>query len=495
MIRVDTKERIRELHFREGYSIRAISRMLKVARKTVKRALADAEPPRYHLTKERTKRVIGPFLPIIYQLLEEDQLRPPKQRHTARRIFERLRDEYGYQGSEATVRLYVSRWRQAQPKEIFLPMDFGLNGWAQSDWFEALVELQGTVITVHVFLMRLCGSRALFARTYLKENAEAILDAHVHSFNFFGGVPPHIAYDNPKTLVAQIFSGRRRKESQYLQALRLHYLFQPEFCLPYEAHEKGLAENAVRLVRHNFFVPIPKVNSLEELNEHLERWCLTYLEEYLPDKEATVGELLAKEKLSLLPLPEVPFEPAVFRSVRATRQAFIHFDGNRYSVPVNMAHLPLTLRAYVDRIEIYHEDEKIAVHTRCYAQGKTITCYTHYLPLLKQKPNYVLYTLLFRQLKLPAPLEQFLNKLATRSPKPPQDIVACLELMAEHGIETVAEAAERALLMDTVNVTALKALLPIPSGPKVEVPGDLRDYRVHMPHPAKYDRLLGGAAV
>ena len=422
-------------------------------------------------------------------------LEPPKQRHTARRIFERLREEYGYRGSEETVRRYVRLWRQSQPKKMFLPMDFGLNGWAQSDWFEALVELQGTVITVHVFVMRLCGSRAVYARAYLKENAESTLDAHVHAFRFFGGVPARITYDNPKTLAAQIFSGRRRKESQYLQALRLHYLFQPEFCLPYEAHEKGLAENAVRLVRRNSFVPMPKVNSLEELNEHLKRWCLKYLEEYLPDKEAIVGELWAKEKLSLLPLPEVPFEPAIFRSVRATRQAFVHFDGNRYSVPVTLAHLPLTLRAYVDRIEIYCEDEKIAVHSRCYERGKTIACYTHYLPLLKQKPNYVLYTLPFRQLKLPAPLEQFISKLAVRSPKPPQDIVNCLELMAEHGVEAVAEAADRALLMDTVNATALKALLPLPPEPKAEILGDLRGYRVHMPHPAEYDRLLGGAAV
>ncbi|MBE3588755.1 MAG: hypothetical protein IMW93_09445 [Thermoanaerobacteraceae bacterium] len=107
MIRVDTKDRIRELYFKEGQSIRAISRMLKVARKTVKRALADAEPPRYHLTKEKPKPVIGPFLPIIHQWLEEDQQRPPKQRHTAKRIFERLKDEHNYQGSEETVRRYV----------------------------------------------------------------------------------------------------------------------------------------------------------------------------------------------------------------------------------------------------------------------------------------------------------------------------------------------------------------------------------------------------
>ena len=229
-----------------------------------------------------------------------------------------------------------------------------------------------------------------------------------------------------------------------------------------------------------------------------EQWCLKYLQEYLPDKEATVGVLFSREKLSLLALPEAPFEPAIFRPVRATRQALVHFDSNRYSVPVNVAHLPLTLRAYVDRIEIYHEGERVAVHKRCYERKRTVTCYTHYLPLLKQKPNYVLHTLPFRQLKLPAPLEQFINQLAARSSRPPQDIVALLELMDQQGVKAVAAAAGQALLMDTVSVPALRALLPPPAEAKVQIPAYLADCKVHMPAPAVYDRLLvaygGGAA-
>jgi len=498
MIGVDTKALIRKLYFVEGKSIRAISRMLKVARKTVRRALLDAEPPKYHLTKERPKRVIGSFLPIIHQWLEEDQHRPPKQRHTAKRIYERLKEEYGYQGSEETVRRYVRLWRQNQPREMFLPMDFGLEGWAQADWFEVYVEYQGKLVKVHIFVMRLCGSKAIFARAYWRENAEATLDAHVRAFEFWGGVPPRIVYDNPKTLVAKIFSGRRRKKSERFYQLQLHYLFTPEFCLPYEAHEKGLVENAVRLIRNNFFVPVPKLQSLEEINEKLEQWCRKYMEQYLPEKEATVGELFAQEKLSFIQLPQVPFEPAISHSVKASHQALVCFDGNRYSVPVDKAHLPLTLKAFVDHIEIYHEGEKIAVHERYYEKReKPITHYTHYLPLLARKPNYVWYTLPYKQLRLPAPLEQFINRLTAISPQPQRDVVALLELVAERGIEEVAAAAEEALLAGVTSVSALLAFLPHPDT-EAPVPADLAACRVHMPHPAIYNRLLaasGGGGV
>ena len=235
----------------DGWSIRKTARQLEVSRQTVRRVLcAPAEPPRYHQQVPRARPVMGPYLPAITRMLDSDKDAPPKQHHTARRVYERLLDEYGFTGSEVTVRRAVRAIR-GRRTQAFVPLEAPPGKLAQVDFGQAHVVIAGTAQKVFLFMMRAKHSTVPFARAYPTEKLEAFLDGHVHAFEFFGGVFAEIWYDNPKTAVTKILAGHERVEHEHFSRLRAHYLFDSSFCTPGEGHEKGSVEQLVGDVRRN----------------------------------------------------------------------------------------------------------------------------------------------------------------------------------------------------------------------------------------------------
>lgn len=203
-------EYIRKKHFNEGWSIRKISRNLGVARQTVRKALRSSEIPKYTLTKEKPSPVLDPYKAIIAEWLEQDKIAPKKQRHTARRIYQRLRDEYGYEGSEPTVRRYVQILKQSK-KEEHIPLTADWGEQAQVDWGRAKVYLDGKLTEVSLFCLRLKASLVPFVWAAPTEKLEAFLEGHKLAFQWLGGVPERLVYDNPKTAVTRILKGPHRK--------------------------------------------------------------------------------------------------------------------------------------------------------------------------------------------------------------------------------------------------------------------------------------------
>jgi transposase len=270
MTGVDMKERIRRDHFIEGKSIRQIARERRVSRHTVRESLKDASPTTYKRTKPPGRPVTGPFIAVIEQILKDDEDRPRKQRHTAKRIWVRLRDEHGFSGAESTIRPVV---RHLRPKiqQAFLPLEFDPGADAQVDWGEADVIMAGHQVTVRLFCMKLPASGAHFVAAFPTEKQEALFEGHASAFEHFGGVPARITYDNLTTVVLKVLEGKKRIEQEAFIQLRSHYLFASHFCQPgiLGAHEKGSIENLVGYARRNYLVPLPEVASYEALNAYL----------------------------------------------------------------------------------------------------------------------------------------------------------------------------------------------------------------------------------
>jgi transposase len=203
---------------------------------------------------------------VIDHWLGEDRHKPPKQRHTAKRIHERLVQEYGFAGAESTVRRYVGQRRKEMRTQVFVPLVYEPGGIAQVDFGEAQVILAGELVTAQLFCLRLGYSKLPFVTALPSQAQEAFLEGHVRAFAFLGGVPHVLVYDNLKVAVKRILEGSSREEQTAFVAFRSHYLFESRFCNPAQAHEKGLVEGLVGYARRNWLVPTPAFASWEALN-------------------------------------------------------------------------------------------------------------------------------------------------------------------------------------------------------------------------------------
>lgn len=320
---------------------------------------------------------------FIDQVLDDDQRAPAKQRHTARRIFERLRDERGFEGGYSTVRDYVRSRRQIR-KEVFVPLAHP-PGHAQADFGEATVVLGGVEQKVRFFVMDLPLSDAVFVKAYHAETAEAFCDGHVEAFDFFSGIPLSILYDNTRLAVAQIMGDGTRKRSHLFAALQCHYVFEDRFGRPGKGNDKGNVEGMVGFTRRTFMVPIPHTSDIEELNAMLRERCEHRLQAVLRGTDGTIAERLDKDRTAFLDLPAVAFDACDQRPGRVSSQALVRYRNNDYSVPVAYAHREIIVKGYVGEVAIVSAGEEVARHPRSYESADFVFNPLHYLPLLEQK--------------------------------------------------------------------------------------------------------------
>jgi len=369
-------------------SKRAACREYDIHWDTLKKILEHPEPPGYRRTAARPKPKpkLEPFLPVIHQILEDDKKAPKKQRHTTRRIFERLRGEHGYTGGLTAVKEAVAA-RRLRAAEVFVPLTHR-PGEAQVDFGQAEVTLDGQTATVALFVMTLPYSDALFVCASPRECTEAFLEGHVRAFAFFGGVPRRISYDNSKVAVAQITGSRDRKVTDAFLRLKSHHLFEDHFCLVRRPNEKGHVEALVGFARRSFLVPVPVVHGgLEPLNADLRRRCREDLGRRLWGKPASKAELLDQERPALLPLPGESFVASRVESRAVDSLSLVSSDANQYSVPTEFAHHRVTVVASVNAVRVVCADRVAAVHPRSW--GREQVCYdpVHYLAVLERKPG------------------------------------------------------------------------------------------------------------
>ena len=386
---VEDYEAIRRAYFVDKLSIRAIHRMLGYDRETIRKAIVQAAPTPYTLARPRAAPVIGPYKQRIAELLAESkkQKRKRKQRYTAHRIFEILRSE-GSPGSEGAVQNYVSRERRKDKyKEKYIPLEFDPGQDAQVDWGEAEVILAGERVTVQLFILRLNYSKARFVMAFPFQKQEAFFEGHNQAFRFFGGIPRRLTYDNLKTAVYKILSGRNRQEQESFKRFRSYYLFESNYCNPAQGHEKGGVENDVGYAQRNFMTPLLEVDSYEELNAILWKVCQENLHRRVRGQLTSVFDLLSDERNRFLPLPGELFPACVSYPVKPNGYSQVDLDTNRYSVPAEHGNDQLVLRAYPFRVEVLLGKEVIANHPRCFGREQDILDPLHYLNLLEQRPG------------------------------------------------------------------------------------------------------------
>lgn len=381
------QEAVRKAHLRDGKSQRTIAKELGIARNTVSKLVKATDRPVYRQLKPKPYPVVGKYLSVIEAWLKADESAPPKQRHTARRIWDRLRDEYGFTGSERRIREVVAELRQ-KPKESYLPLGFEPGEMAQVDWIEDMrVEMAGTICLVQVFGMVLNRSGDMYFEAFFRATQEAFFQGHHHSFESFGGVPHTLTYDNLKAAVQKVLQGKNREENARFVAFRSAYLFDSRFCQPAKGNEKGRIENMVKFTERNLFTPVPRVTNLKELNALLRERCLAYRKRTQARQTQTVGERLEEERPLLLPLPVHPPECCRIIPVKADKTSLVQFETNRYSVPSEYAYRILWLKAFVDRVDITDQEKVIATHTRLLGRYEESIRFEHYRKVLERKPG------------------------------------------------------------------------------------------------------------
>jgi transposase len=442
----------------DGESKRSVQRRYKIHWKTLQKILNQPEPPGYRQSRPRAKKKLGPFLPVIEEILRRDQQAPPKQRHTAKRIFERLRQEHGYAGGLTVVKEAVHAWRQRHA-EAFVPLAHP-PGEAQVDFGHAEVTLGGVPTPVALFVMTLPYSDALFCCAFPRECTEAFLEGHRRAFDFFGGVPRRISYDNSKIAIAKITGSRTREVTREFQRLRSHFLFVAHFCLVRRANEKGHVENLVGYARRNFLVPVPAVPTFEALNADLLARCQEDLRRRVRGKPTGKADLLADEAAALLPLPGQAFEARRVEVAKATSLSLVRFDGNDYSVPTDHAHQAVTVVGGIDEVRLVVGGLVVARHRRCW--GKEQTCFdpVHYLALLERKPGALDFARPLEGWQLPdcfgvlrRRLEGELQGQGTR------EFIKVLRLLEGAAVPQLAEAIEQALAIGATGADAVRLIL------------------------------------
>jgi transposase len=395
------------------------------------------------------KPKIGPYLERIAGILESDMALPKKQRHTAKRVFERIQQE-GYEGGYTAVKDVVRELKRTS-QEVFVPL-IHRPGEAQMDFGQALVKMDGVLRKVMFFAMALPYSDAMFIVAYSRECTETFQDGHVRAFKFFGGVPSRISYDNARTSVSQIIGAHARKLTHGFLQLQSHYLFKEHFCRVRRANEKGVVEGVVKFARLNYFVPVPEVKDFDELNTFLEQRCREDLDRTLRGRSGSKRELLVEDQSAFLSLPATPFDACKKVSTTVNRLSLARFDCNDYSVPIHFAHHTVVVKGYTDQVCIFRKDFMIAVHTRIWEKEDIAFDPIHYLELLERKPGALKHAKPLHDWELPQSFTRLRNRLEDEGrDKGTREFIRVLRLLEKHLVAKVTSAIDKALRLRRCN--------------------------------------------
>ena len=442
----------------EGLSRRETGRRFGLDPRTVAKMLAFSVPPGYRRSRPPARPKLDPFVGIIDQILEDDKGRPVKQRHTSKRIFERLRDEHGYGGGLTIVKDYVLGQRQ-RSREMFVPLRHD-PGHAQADFGEALAVIGGVERKIHFFAMALAHSDAGFVQAYPAETTEAFCAGHVAAFDFFGGVPQSILYDNTRIAVARILGDGRRQRTRVFSELQSHYLFADRFGRPGKGNDKGKVEGLVGLIRRNYLVPLPHAASFDALNEDLLTACRRRLDDRLRGHDETIGERMARDLAAFNDLPPTPYDACEKQAGRVSSLSLVRYRGTDYSVPTAWGHREVVVRGYVHEVVISCGAEIIARHVRSYEREDFVFDPLHYLALLERKIGALDQAAPLAGWELPEAFSTLRRLLEARMGKQgKREFVQVLRLMEVFRVDDVAAGVRDAIDRGVIGFDAVKHLV------------------------------------
>ena len=504
-------ERIRHDKREEGLSVRALARRHQVHRRTVRQALASAVPPPRAIPP-RAAPVLGAWKPLIRSWLIEDRTAPRKQRHTARRIWERLLDEHGARVAESTVREYVRELRAELGTggglaSVTIVACHGAGEEAEVDFGEATIILADESTKVQLFHLRLSASGKAVTLAFLSPDQTAFLEGHAIAFARLGGVPGRIRYDNLTSAVKRVLVGRDRTEADRFTALHSHYGFDPFFCIPGEAgaHEKGGVEGEVGRFRRRHLVPVPRVADLAAFDALLVAADRRDDGRRIEGRAQTVGQAFTAERASLRPLPAASFPSAVVLTARVDAKARICVRQRWYSVPARLAGREVAVRLGARHVEAFHDGSLVARHERSPKKGTQTLLLDHYLEVLARKPGALPGSLTLAQARAGGAFTQAHERFWTRARRTHGDAAgtrALIEVLLLHrslpfiAVHAALDTANRVGAADPALVAIEARRISEgrgPTGSAVERPG-LRRFDRDAPVLTVYDGLLAGSA-
>lgn len=458
MYSVDLYNRVRRACHVEGMNHSEAARLFGIDRKTVAKILKHSVPPGYRRSAPPVRPKLDPFIATIDQILKDDKRVIKKQRHTAKRIHARLRDEHGFTGGITIVTDYV-REKERRTREVFVPLTHA-PGHAQVDFGETLGVIDGVECKLHYIAISLPHSDAFFMKAYPAETTEAFCDGHNAAFAFFGGVPLSALYDNTVIAVAKILGDGKRQRTRTFSELQSHYLFEDRFGRPGKGNDKGNVEGVIGYGRRNFLVPAPRFDSFDALNAWLEEQCLKRQDDVVRGHSESIGKRLMLDLDALMELPPTPYDACEKISTRATSISMVRYRNNDYSVPTAFAHHEVQIRGYVHEVVIGCGAEVIARHRRSYKKADLIFDPMHYLPLLEQKVGALDQAAPLQGWDLPdafATLHRLLEARMGKAGK--REYVQVLRLLETFEMDHVVGAIKQALDLGAIGYDAVKHLI------------------------------------
>lgn len=476
--------------YTSGESQRSIAKRLGVSRQTVKKYCEGETMPGIRKEYLRAPSVITPDIEnFIHMCLESDKeegLR--KQTHTAKRIYDRLVSEMGFAGSYSIVRRVVHEMRaQYIPAQADVPLEYDPGDAIQIDWGEATIYLRGERKVIQIFCGRLCYSCDIFVMACLNQNAESFLEAQQKMFDHFGGVPRRLIFDNGRVGVKEGF-GLHAVAQDYYRMFSAHYVFATDFCNVASGNEKGLVENLVGYSRNNFLVPVPRVDSMDCLNEQLLERCLQYRSTHkVQGRSQTVNDLYAADKACLHPVAPYRYETARIATPTVGDYSTVRFDRNEYSVPVRFLRKAVTVKGYANKVIIVCDQNSVVTYERLSGQGKTTYKLEHYIGLLERKPRSVFQAKPVRQT-----VKKELLNLGKILPGGNKDMVRLLRMCVDYGEERVIFAKNQIPAGITPTVDIIRSYLEEPE--KDTVIRFQKEVYITQTNLAYYDEKCGVAA-
>lgn len=420
-------EKIRYYREHTDFSQRNVAKILGISRNTVKKYWEERTVPweRKPGSGRKNDIITDEVKAFIMKCLDSDQKAPRKQQHTAHKIYTRLVAECGFDGCEASVRRTVAELK-GKVSNVFVPLSYDPAEAVQVDWGEATVILGGIRQKIQIWCMRECHSGDIFVSAFYRQNEESFLEGIVKGLEHFGGTPQKIIFDNARVAVKEGFGCHAKATDIYL-SLSAHYSFKPVFCNPAQGHEKGLVEGLVGLVRRNFFVPVPNISTIDELNEKLLEYCAVYRNHKIPGKDLTVGEMAENCKDHWIPLPPYRYDTSNTLQIKADDFSLVRFDHNKYSVPYQYSSKMITVKGSGNQVIMLFRGKIIAKYDRDYRHNQTHYRLEHYIGLIEKRPRSV-YNAAPIKKTVPTELYQFLMKLSS-----PKEIVKVLRLYLDIG--------------------------------------------------------------
>ena len=493
---VDDFAEIRRRH-RDGQSARTIAKQLGIGRDTVRKALGQPQPTPYTLGTPRPAPVFGDFQGIVDDILVADHAAPPKQRHTARQIFRRLVAEHAYAGGYDQVRRYLKRHRLDRTP-TFIPLAHPPGHRVEADFGHIYADFPDGRRQVPVLVVTWSYSNCPFAFALPTERTEAVLHGLVEAFAFFGCVPREVWWDNPKSVAIHIARGRERTPHPRYAAFASHYTFTPRFCMPATPTEKPRVEKRVQDLQRQWATPVPRVGGFDELNAHLRRHCLAARERTCGDNASGVAAMFEQDRAAALPIPRHPFDACVIQTGEVDKYQTVRFDRNCYSVPRRWAFRSVSVKGYVDRVDVVGDGTAVATHPRSYQSSQKILDPLHFLGTLQKKPAALDHAPVYRDWQLPGVFADLRRTLEGRlgTCVGTRHYIRVLQLLATHSADQLAAVVAGCLTRDALDADAVTAAARgIPSDNALSLSDnalslDLAAVAVRPPDLAQFDRLL-----